>query len=99
MPNGVLRIEVVQTDDRGQRFIPIAKVLANDSQWTLLEGGFHLLANGNLDHIAFVIGGDYTDDRLFDYYVDSVTITEYDWEAAANQRIEQFRKRDAVLNF
>ncbi len=99
VPSGVLRIEIVQTDDRGQRFIPIAKTLANDSQWTLLEGGFHLLANGNLDQIAFVIGGDYTDDRLFDFYVDAVTITENDWRAAADQRIEQFRKRDLVLNF
>lgn len=99
VPSGVLRIEVVQTDDRGQRFFPIAKTLANDSQWTLLEGGFQLLANGNLDHIAFVISGDYTDQRLFDYYVDSVTITENDWRAAADQRIEQFRKRDVVLNF
>lgn len=99
VPSGVLRFEIMQTDDRGRQFIPIAKVLASDSQWTLLEGGFHLLANGNLDDIVFVISGDHTDDRLFDYYVDSVTITENDWRAAADQRIEQFRKRDVVLDF
>ena len=100
VPSGVLRIEVAQTDDRdGIQYTPIAKVLANDSQWTLLEGGFRLLSNGNLDDLRFFVSGDYTDDRLFDYYVDSVTITENDWRAAADQRIEQFRKRDVVLNF
>lgn len=97
--SGVLRIEVSQTDDRGIQYTSVTKALANDSQWTLMEGGFHLLANGNLDDLQFVIGGDYTDDRTFDYYVDSVTITENDWLAAADQRIEQFRKRDLILNF
>jgi|GEM_PF-461409 len=97
--SGVLRIEVSQTDDRGNKYTSVTKALASDSQWTLMEGGFRLLANGNVDDLRFVIGGDYTDDRTFDYYVDSVTITENDWLAAANQRIEQFRKRDLVLNF
>ena len=99
VPSGVVRIEIAQNDDRGDRYFPIAKVLANDSQWTLLEGGFHLMVNGTLNDLRFIIGGDYTDDRLFDYYVDSVTITENDWRAAADQRIEQYRKRDVLLTF
>lgn len=99
VPSGVIRIEIAQEDDRGDRYFPIAKVLANDSQWTLLEGGFHFLANGNVDDLRFFISGDFTDDRLFDFYVDSVTITENDWRAAADARIEQFRKRDVVLSF
>ena len=97
VPSGVVRIEIAQNDDRGDRYFAIAKVLANDSQWTVLEGGFHLLTNGSLNDLRFIIGGDYTDDRLFDFYVDSVTITENDWRAAADQRIEQLRKRDVVL--
>ena len=105
MPSGEVRIEIVQRDDRydgddgNDLYITIAKVLANDSSWTLLEGGFHLMANGDLDDLRFNISGDYTDDRLFDFYVDSVTITENDWRSAADQRIEQLRKRDVVLTF
>ncbi|MDB4766604.1 endo-1,4-beta-xylanase [bacterium] len=107
VPSGVLRIEIAQQDDREtdnpnddqHRYFPIAKVLANDSSWTLLEGGFHLMVNGTLDDLRFTISGDYTDNRPFDFYVDAVTITENDWRAAADQRIEQLRKRDVVLEF
>lgn len=99
VPSGVIRIEISQEDDRGVRFFPIAKVLANDSGWTLLEGGFHLMVNGTLDDLRFIVGGDFTDDRLFDFFVDSVTITENDWRAAADQRIAQFRKSDVTLAF
>lgn len=99
VPSGVVRIEISQTDDRGVRFFPIAKVLANDSGWTLLEGGLHLMTNGAMTDLRFIIGGDFTDDRLFEFYVDSVTITENDWRADADQRIEQFRKSDVVIAF
>lgn len=99
VPSGVVRIEISQDDDRGTRFFPVAKVLANDQQWTLLEGGFHFMVNGTLNDLRFIVGGDFTDDRTFDFYVDSVTITENDWKAAADQRIEQFRKRDVVIEF
>lgn len=99
VPSGVVRIEISQDDDRGTRFFPVAKVRANDQQWTLLEGGFHFMVNGTLNDLRFIVGGDLTDDRTFDFYVDSVTITENDWKAAADQRIEQFRKRDVVIEF
>ena len=97
VPSGVIRIEITQRDDRGDRYTTIAKVLANNSDWSLLEGGFHLLANGDLDDLRFVIGSDFPDEQLFDFYVDSVTITENNWRAAADERIEQLRKRDVVL--
>ena len=87
--SGLIRIEIAQTDGRGVRYLTIAQVIANDSEWTLLEGGFHLQVNGNLTDINFTVSGHYDDPQLFDFYVDSVTITENDWRAAADARIEQ----------
>jgi GH35 family endo-1,4-beta-xylanase len=99
VPSGELRLEIQQTDDRGERSLKIGGVKASDSEWTLLEGGFQLMVNGDLDNLLFFVNGDAKDPREFDFLVDSLTITENDWRAAANARIELHRKRDVELQF
>ena len=96
-----IQLQIKHTDDRGTRFYKIGEIRANDTEWTLLQTGFHFQSNGvttELDLIfnASELGPGQFD---FDYLVDSVQIVENNWQDAAAARIEQFRKRDAELTF
>ena len=103
VPEGELQLEIGQKDDRETAdseytYVRIGSALANDSNWTRLQGGFKLESNGDLDDLIFTVNGISTDPRTFDFVLDSVTITQNDWEVAANARIEQHRKRNCNLN-
>ena len=96
---GALRIEVRQIDDRGETYITVGEVMAVSDEWRLLEGGFRYQENGTVTTLQVTINGTNLDASLHNFIVDAVSITENDWKAAANVRIEQFRKRDVKLNF
>ena len=100
-----MEIEVGQTDDRKRPdqptdtfYVSIGTTLANNQDWTLLQGGFKLHTNGPLTSLHFTIKSNDTDKDLFDFMVDSVSITENNWRAQADARIEQYRKRDVKLS-
>ena len=104
-PQGELEIEVAQTDSRKRPaeptdtfYVSIGSALANNHNWTRLQGGFKLETNGSLTSLHFTIKSNDTDKDLFDFMVDSVSITENNWKAQADARIEQYRKRDVKLN-
>jgi len=94
-----VQIQVKHTDDRGTRFYKIGEILANDTEWTLLEAGFNFQSNGTTTELEFIFNAPSTvpGEFEFDYLVDSVKIVENNWQAAADARIDQFRKRDAEL--
>ncbi len=102
-----VRLEIQQTDDRnnGQpRYTSIGDVVAVDTQWTLLEGGFTLHANGPITELKLIINGTFQDQAPagtgeFDFLVDSVVVAENDWRPAADARIALHRKRDVELKF
>ena len=104
-PQGELEIEIGQTDDRKRPdqptdtfYVSIGTALANNQDWTLLQGGFKLETNGTLTSLHFTVKSNSNDTELFDFMVDSVSVTENNWEAAADARIEQHRKRNVNLN-
>ena len=94
-----VQLQIKQTDDRGTRYFMIGEIQANDSEWTLLEAGFNYQSNGPTTELLFIFNASQTNDSEFDFLIDSVDVAEFDWQAAANARIEQFRKRDAELTF
>ena len=96
-PAGRVKFEFRQVDDRGTRFVTAGEVIATNDQWTLLEGGFRYQENGTVSDLSFTINGILGDSSLHDFLIDSVSITENDWKAAADARIEAFRKRDVLL--
>ena len=95
----IVQLQLKQVDDRGERFFMIGEIKANDSGWTLLEAGFNYQSNGPTTELLFIFNASQEDDFEFDFLIDSVTVEEFDWKAAANARIEQHRKRDARLTF
>lgn len=96
-----IQILIKQTDDRGTRYFKIGEVRANDSDWMLLQAGFNFQSNGTTTGLEFIFNAGELDDGdwEFDFLIDSVQIVENDWRAAADARIEQFRKRDVELTF
>lgn len=96
VPRGPLRFEISQTDDRGMRFLSVGEIEAVDSEWTMLQGGFTLETIGPLTELTFSIVGT-PETEFFDFIVDSIEVTENEWVAEANARIEQIRKRDIEL--
>lgn len=98
-PEGVVRLQINQRDDRGLTFIIAGEVLAVENEWTLLEGGFRYQENGEVTELHLTVNGLHEDTSLHSFLLDNVSFTENDWEAAANARIELHRKRDVQLNF
>ena len=96
-----LQILIRQTDDRGTRYYRIGEILATDSEWTSLQTGFTFQTNGVTTQLDLIFNAaDPTPGQFaFDFLIDSVNIVENDWRAAADARIIQHRKRDAVLTF
>jgi len=101
-----IRFEIAQTDDRGTRYFPIGHAMANSSEWTMIQGGFTVQANGPLTQLQLIVNAsdrDFVPNRKkggqFSFIVDNVQIVENDWRPAADQRIEEIRKRDLNLGF
>ena len=98
IPEAEVLLEIAQRDDRGDMYPRIGTALANDKTWTRLQGGFKLESNGPLTSLHFTVNTTSTDPGTFDFILDSVSVTENDWEADANARIELHRKRNVNLN-
>ncbi|MFK7767006.1 MAG: endo-1,4-beta-xylanase [Mariniblastus sp.] len=98
-PTGAINIEIAQTDDRGRRYLATGEIEANDSGWTMIQAGFRLESVGPITELDLIFNGRPGSNALFSFIVDSVSITENNWLADANARIESIRKRDVELTF
>ena len=97
--SGTMRVVLYQTDDRGERVLKLGEVFCGPDQWTQIQGAFTYDPHGPVQSLSLVVDNSDTDRRTYDFLVDSVTLTENDWLDAANARIEEIRKRDAMLSF
>lgn len=91
-------ITIKQTDDNGDHYYPVVYAMpCTNSGWTNLSNIFTLNATGTLTQLFMYFEGP---DAGVNFYVDdvSVVVTDSgDWEAEANQRIEQMRKGDFCI--
>ena len=97
--SGTMRVMLYQTDDRGERAMKIGEVFCEADQWTPIQAAFTYDPFGEVQGLILSFDNSDTDRQTYNFQVDSVTIVENDWRAAADARIEQIRKRDAELNF
>ncbi|WP_162273955.1 endo-1,4-beta-xylanase [Mariniblastus fucicola] len=97
--SGTMRFLLFQVDDRGERGLKVGEGVAEPGQWVKMRGGFTFDPYGEIQHLILAIDGSEDDRHTFDFLVDSVTVTENEWRQEADDRIEQIRKRDVVLNF
>ncbi|MBN1765733.1 MAG: endo-1,4-beta-xylanase [Sedimentisphaerales bacterium] len=86
---------IKQVDDSGTNYHPVVWARpCNDSSWTVLSNIFTLEVTGTLTELTFYFEGP---EAGVNFYVDDVSViitSSGDWEAEANQRIEQIRKGD-----
>lgn len=87
-----------KVDDNGDNWTPVVwSQPCGDSGWTILSGFYTLEAAGTLSELYLYFEGP---DPAVNYYVDDVSVTVTDngnWQAEANQRIEQIRKGDFAV--
>ncbi len=97
--SGIMGIILYQKDDRGERALRLGEIAVGPDEWTLLEGAFTYDPHGPIEYmfLNFDTSGD--DSGSYDFQIDSITITKNEWRQAADERIEQIRKRDARINF
>jgi endo-1,4-beta-xylanase len=87
-------LTIQQIDDSGTHYHPIQWSTGRDDIWTELSGFFTLDVNGTLTQLRMYFEGP---DPNVNFYLDdaSVVVTSSgNWEAEANERIEQIRKGD-----
>ena len=94
--SGEVGIQIRYKDDRPTQYPWIARQTITGSEWTELEAGFRVGFSGDLEELEIHIIGLNGDAGL---YVDDVQMVAYDWRTAADDRIEEHRKRDAQLSF
>ena len=98
--SGIMGIILYQNDDRGERALRLGEIAVGPDEWTLLEGAFTYDPHGPIEYMFLNFDTSGADDGgSYDFQIDSVTITKNDWRQAADDRIEQIRKRDARINF
>lgn len=87
-------LTVRQVDGRGVTFTTIHTDTVTNSAWRELRGTFHVDIVGTLQSLDVWVEGPGVG---INFFVDDVTVGRFDWEAAANARIDQFRKSDAHI--
>ena len=90
-----LSFQIEQVDDRGTRYVELARRKISSENWTFVRGGFHLQVNGNLQSLYLIVSGQLDD--VSDFLVDDFKIIRRDWREDADARIEQIRKTDLSL--
>ncbi len=89
-----IKITIKQVDDSGTQYHPIISSTVYDSGWTNLSNFFTLDVNAPLTELFIYFEGP---DAETNFYIDDVSVeiaSSGDWEAEANERIEQIRKGD-----
>ncbi len=81
-------------DPSRTRFVNISTETVGTAEWVELKGGIRLEPGESPSLVQLDISAA---DPTTSFYVDAFTVQEFDWRKAANDRIEQYRKRDALL--
>jgi len=89
-----IRMQIIVEDDRETRFVNVATERVGSTGWVNLKGGFRMEPGTTPSLVLMDITAA---DAKTNFYVDQLQIGLVNWRAEANSRIEQFRKRDAVL--
>jgi endo-1,4-beta-xylanase len=84
-----------QVDGRGETFHYATDNVVGGDKWYQLSAGWTLDIVGTLTDLRLMI---VDQNPTTSFYVDDVSAGLFDWEAAANTRIEQIRKSDARIN-
>jgi endo-1,4-beta-xylanase len=93
--SGNINVTVVKTDGSGTSYTWVASATGYDNQWTKLEGYYTFNVTGTLTQLAIYFEGPAAG---VNYYLDDVNVVDAGgWEEEANARIEQIRKRDALI--
>ena len=95
--SGIMGVILYQNDDRGERALRLGEIAVGPDEWTLLEGAFTYDPHGDINYMFLNFDTSGADGGTYDFQIDSITIAENDWRQAADERIEQIRKRDARI--
>lgn len=87
-------LTVRQVDGRGVTFTTIVTESVTNSVWRELRGTYHVNIVGTLQSLEVWIEGPGVG---IPFLVDDVTVGRFDWEAAANARIDEYRKSHAQI--
>ena len=88
-------LTIQKTDGSGTSYQPVASGTATSTGWTQLSGSYALTVSGTLTGLTLYMEGPATN---VNFYADDFLVQgSGDWKAAANDRIEQYRKGDVQL--
>ncbi len=90
-----IAITISKTDDSGTSYTHLVSSTGYNGQWVQLAGHYTLSVSGTLAALDMYFEYPAAD---VNYYLDDVNVSEAgDWKQEANARIEQIRKRDALI--
>ncbi len=90
-------ITIQQTDSSGTNYHSVSSLTGYNDQWVQLTGFFTLDVNGSLSALNVYYE---KPAASVNFYLDDAEVVEQsgsDWETDANDRIEQYRKRDVQI--
>jgi endo-1,4-beta-xylanase len=88
-------LTIQKTDGGGTTYQNVASGTATSNAWTQLSGGYTLSVSGTLTALNLYLEGPATN---VNYYTDDWIVQDGGaWKTAANERIEQIRKRNVEL--
>ena len=90
-----IRLQIIVEDGRETRYVNIATEQVDATAWVNLKGGFRIEPGIAPTLVQMDITAK---DARSNFYVDQLQVKAVDWRTAANDRIERFRKRNAVLH-
>ncbi len=93
-PKQLVNFTLRQVDDAGVRFFRVTQNEVGSDGWTEVRGGTILSVAGTLRELTLLIEGPSVGTS---FYVDDVSIGTFEWKSAADARIEQIRKGNAVV--
>lgn len=96
--SGEVKLTMRSIDGSGTNYATVAQANVTDSAWTELRGAYTFNPSGTATDLLLYVEGLAA---TVNFYVDEFVVTERtlsDWKADANARIEQIRKRDAVIS-
>ena len=97
--SGTMAVTLYQNDDRDERTLRIGEAIVGPDQWTQIQAAFTYDPHGDVNWLYLTFGTSETDGGNYDFLIDSISIVENQWREAADERIEQIRKRNATVNF
>ncbi len=89
-----VKLTIQKVDGAGTTYATVASGTATSTAWIQLTNAYTLTVSGTLTGLTLYIEGPAIG---VDFYADDFIVLGNDWKTAANNRIEQNRKRDVRL--